>query len=303
MLSVVIIFISSLFFLGILNKTKAILAGRKGAGLLQPIYDILRLLRKGSVFSTQTSFVFQIAPSIYLASILLAACFIPFGDMPGLFSFPGDFIFFAYLLGFGKLFALWGAMDVGSSFEGMGANREALYSMLAEPAFFVVIGSFGVLANHTSFHEIFSNMHFGSPMTYLLGVLAAYVMVQVAMIENSRLPVNDPKTHLELTMIHEVMVLDNSGFDLGMIFYGSALKFSMYGMLITGFVLAPSLPIWAKIIIAFAIQFAFAVTAGILESFRARARMKRNPQIVFMLTTIGVLLFLGALVIRNKLSI
>lgn len=303
MLSLIIILLSSVFFLGILNKTKALAQGRKGPDLVQPIKDIIRLLRKSSVISTTTSIVFQLAPSVYFGSIITSILFIPFGQDSGLLSFNADFIFFAYILAIGKLFAILGAMDVGSSFEGMGANREALYSMLAEPAFFVVIGSFAVLTGQTSFHQIFSNIHYGSPITYLLGALAAYIFVQIAMIENSRMPVNDPKTHLELTMIHEVMVLDNSGFDLGLIFYGTALKFSIYGMLIANFFLAPHHPLWLKLIIALGVQFVFAITAGVLESFRARTRMKRNPQIVFMLTTISILLFLGVLVIKNKFAI
>ena len=302
-ISFLLIFIASLFFQGVLNKTKAILSGRKGADLLQPIKDVLRLLQKGSVFSTTTGFVFQIAPTVYLASLIMACLFVPFGNVPGVISFEGDFIFFAYVLALGKLFAILGAMDVGSSFEGMGANREALYSMLAEPAFFTVIGSFAVLTGQTSFHAIFSNIHYGSAITYLLGALAAYIFVQIAMIENSRMPVNDPKTHLELTMVHEVMVLDNSGFDLGMIFYAASLKFAMYGMLIANFFMSPEQPVWLRLFIVLGVQFGFAVTGGLLESFRARTRMKRNPQIVFMLTTISVLLFLGVLVIRNKFSV
>lgn len=262
MLSLIIILLSSVFFLGILNKTKALAQGRKGPDLVQPIKDIIRLLRKSSVISTTTSIVFQLAPSVYFGSIITSILFIPFGQDSGLLSFNADFIFFAYILAIGKLFAILGAMDVGSSFEGMGANREALYSMLAEPAFFVVIGSFAVLTGQTSFHQIFSNIHYGSPITYLLGALAAYIFVQIAMIENSRMPVNDPKTHLELTMIHEVMVLDNSGFDLGLIFYGTALKFSIYGMLIANFFLAPHHPLWLKLIIALGVQFVFAITAG-----------------------------------------
>ncbi len=139
------------------------------------------------------------------------------GQYKGIISFDGDFVFFAYVLGVGKFFSIISALDTGSSFEGMGASREALYSMFAEPAFFILMGSFALLTGHTSFHEIFASLHFGSSISYTLGVLATFVLIMIAMIENSRMPIDDPKTHLELTMIHEVMILDNSGFDLGLI--------------------------------------------------------------------------------------
>lgn len=135
MLTIILIFTATLFFVGILNKTKAIAGGRKGPGLMQHIYDILRLLNKQTVYSTTTSIIFKIAPSIYFASILMAIAFIPFGSYGPLLSFKGDFVFFAYVLAFGKFFMIISALDTGSPFEGMGANREALYAMLVEPAF------------------------------------------------------------------------------------------------------------------------------------------------------------------------
>jgi formate hydrogenlyase subunit 4 len=144
----------------------------------------------------------------------MACLVIPFGPYKGVVSFDGDFIFFAYILALGKFFSIIAAMDTGSSFEGMGASREALYSMFAEPSFFILIGSFALLTGNTSFYEIFSTLHLGSSITYMLGAMAAFVLLMIAMIENSRMPVDDPRTHLELTMVHEVMILDNSGFDL-----------------------------------------------------------------------------------------
>ncbi|PJC07787.1 MAG: formate hydrogenlyase, partial [Flavobacteriaceae bacterium CG_4_9_14_0_8_um_filter_34_30] len=235
MLSLVLIIVASLFFMGIVIRTKSITSGRKGPGIFQPMKDVIRLWKKGAVFSRTTSFIFQIAPSIYFASIIMAILVIPFGQYRGIVSFDGDFVFFAYVLALGKFFSIIGALDTGSSFEGMGASREALYSMLAEPAFFILMGSFALYTGHTSFHEIFTSLHFGSYISYGLGVLATFVLIMIAMIENSRMPVDDPKTHLELTMVHEVMILDNSGFDLGLILYGTNLKFAMYGALIANF--------------------------------------------------------------------
>src|ERR1035437_6748468 len=142
MISFALIIITSLFFMGIVLRTKSIASGRKGPGIFQPMKDIFRLWKKGAVYSQTTSFIFQIAPSIYFASVLMAIMVIPFGQYSGIISFDGDFVFFAYVLALGKFFSIISTMDTGSSFEGMGASREALYSLLVEPAFFILIGSF-----------------------------------------------------------------------------------------------------------------------------------------------------------------
>lgn len=299
MLSLVLIIVASLFFMGIVIRTKSITSGRKGPGIFQPMKDVIRLWKKGAVFSRTTSFIFQIAPSIYFASIIMAILVIPFGQYRGIVSFDGDFVFFAYVLALGKFFSIIGALDTGSSFEGMGASREALYSMLAEPAFFILMGSFALYTGHTSFHEIFTSLHFGSYISYGLGVLATFVLIMIAMIENSRMPVDDPKTHLELTMVHEVMILDNSGFDLGLILYGTNLKFAMYGALIANF-FTGTFSILISILIFLLVQILFAIMVGILESFSARFRMGNNAQFIFTLTSISILIFFGVLLIMGK---
>lgn len=232
MLSLLLILVAALFFTGIIIRTKSLASGRKGPGIMQPIKDVIRLFKKGSVYSQTTSIIFQIAPTIYFASVVMAMLVIPFGQSKGIISFNGDFIFFAYVLALGKFFSIISAMDTGSSFEGMGASREALYSMFAEPAFFILMGSLALLTGYTSFHEIFAELHVGSYISYAITVLATFVLVMVAMIENSRMPIDDPKTHLELTMVHEVMILDNSGFDLGLILTAGFLKFAIYGALV-----------------------------------------------------------------------
>ncbi len=299
MLSLVLILIASLFFTGIIIRTKSISSGRKGPGIFQPVKDVWRLFKKGSVYSETTSFVFQIAPVIYFSSVVMAILVVPFGSTKGIISFDGDFIFFAYVLALGKFFSIISAMDTGSSFEGMGASREALYSMFAEPAFFILMGSFALLTGHTSFFEIFSTLHLGSYITYALGIMATFVLVMIAMIENSRMPIDDPKTHLELTMVHEVMILDNSGFDLGLILSTGYLKFAMYGTLIANLYIG-ELSLLYAIPAFFFIQFAFAVSVGIIESFMARYRMSHNPQFIFALSSVSLLIFLGVLLVLGK---
>ncbi len=301
MLSLTLILLSSLIFPGIILRTKSIASGRKGPGIIQPVKDVIRLFRKGSLYSETTSIIFRIAPVIYFSSVLIACLVIPFGPYKGIVSFDGDFVFFAYILALGKFFSIISAMDTGSSFEGMGASREALFSMLAEPAFFILIGSFALLTGHTSFFNIFSTLHLGSYITYTLGTLAACVLVLIAMIENSRMPVDDPKTHLELTMIHEVMILDNSGFDLGLIFTAGYLKFAMYGAIIANFFVG-AIPLTWVIPLFLLIQALFAVTVGLIESFMARFRMNHNPQFILALSSVSFLIFLGVILVLEKFA-
>ncbi|MDD4031996.1 MAG: NADH-quinone oxidoreductase subunit H [Bacteroidales bacterium] len=299
MLSFVLMLIAALFFTGILIRTKSLASGRKGPGIFQPVKDVIRLFKKGAVYSETTSFIFQIAPTIYFSSVVMAMLVIPFGHSKGLISFDGDFIFFAYVLSLGKFFSIIAAMDTGSSFEGMGASREALYSMFAEPAFFILMGSLALLTGYTSFQEIFYALHLGSYISYALAILASFVLVMIAMIENSRMPVDDPKTHLELTMIHEVMILDNSGFDLGLILSAGYLKFAMYGTLIVNLFIG-TVPYGYAIPAFFVIQCILAVIAGLTESFMARFRMNHNAQFIVALTSVSLLIFFGVLLISGK---
>ena len=301
MIPAALIILTSLLFPGIIVKVKAKVSGRKGPGLLQPILDIIRLLRKGNVYSTTTSIIFQIGPLIYFATILFSIFFIPFGDTAGLISFQGDLFLFIYLLGLGKFFLIINALDAGSGFEGMGANREALYSMLAEPAFIILFGTFSMMAGYDSFYEICAHWHLNSSTYLVLSLLASYVLVQIAMVENSRLPVDDPKTHLELTMVHEVIVLDNSGFDLGLIQLANAFKFGVFGALIANFILPEHQALWIRALIFIGVIFLFAVIVGLMESFRARLKMEKNPQFILTLSAISAIAFLVALIITNKL--
>jgi formate hydrogenlyase subunit 4 len=301
MVSFILVLFASLFFQGIILRTKSMASGRKGPGILQPVRDILKLFKKGSVYSETSTIIFRIAPSIYFSSVLLAIMILPLGHSRGIISFPGDFILFALVLATGKFLMILSALDTGSSFEGMGASREALFSMLAEPAFFILMGALGLLTGFSSFHQIFLALHFGSPVSYALGVIAMFVLTMICMVENSRMPVDDPKTHLELTMIHEVMILDNSGFDLGLIQQTTGLKFAMYGSLVANLFLG-DWPLYLTIPMFIGIQMLFAVLVGILESFSARFRMSHNAQFILVLSSLSLLLVLGALMMMGKFS-
>jgi formate hydrogenlyase subunit 4 len=302
MMGFILILIAAFFFPGIILRTKSLLSGRKGPGVLQPVKDIRVLLMKGSVFSNSSGLIFQVAPAITLASIICAMLVIPFGRQNALISFEGDFIFFIYLLAFGKFFAIIGALDTGSSFEGMGANREALYSMLVEPALFILLATFAMFTGSTSFSGIFGQFFIsGSHYVLIFSLIGFYLFAQIAMVENSRLPVDDPKTHLELTMIHEVMILDNSGFDKALIHIGSYLKFAIFGALITNVMVPAGWNIFLQTALFFAVQLVFAIIVGLLESFRARNKMDKNPKFILTLSAIALIAFMIILILTEKL--
>ncbi|MFH0841241.1 MAG: NADH-quinone oxidoreductase subunit H [Bacteroidota bacterium] len=303
MTGLILILITALFFPGIILRTKSIASGRKGQGILQPLKDILVLLRKGSIFSNTTGIIFRIAPAITLSSIICAALVIPFANQKALISFEGDFIFFAYLLALGKFFAIIGALDTGSSFEGMGANREAFFSMLIEPAFFILFATFAMFTGYTSFSDIFRHFFVsGDDYVLIYSIIGCYLLVQIAIIENSRVPVDDPKTHLELTMIHEVMILDNSGFDKALIHIGSYLKFAIYGSLVFNALVPAGWSVWLHGGLFILVQVLFAVAIGLLESFRARNKMNKNPKYILTISAIAIMAFVVVLIITNKLT-
>jgi formate hydrogenlyase subunit 4 len=286
-INIALLFIFPLLFLGLINRVKSFWAGRRGPSILQPLRDFIRLMKKGEVISTTSSFVFKIAPSAVFASVIAAGLIVPLAGGKSIISFEADFILFAYLLAAGKFLTVIGAMDTGSSFEGMGASREVTFSALVEPAFFVIIASLGLVSGGTSFERIFSITR-GGDMAFLvlpLGVIALFIML---LAEGCRVPVDDPNTHLELTMIHEVMVLDNSGPDMGFIVYAAGMKMIVIGAVIANLVIPSGIPFWASIGLYTGIVASLAVVIGTIESVMARLRMTHVPQFLLFMTAISV---------------
>ena len=302
MAALIMILVSAMFFPGIILRTKSIASGRRGPGILQPLRDAGVLLRKGSVFSTTTGLIFQIAPVISLATVLCAILVIPFGKQEALIHFEGDFVFFAYILSLGRFFMIIAALDTGSSFEGMGASREAFFAMLIEPAFFILMATFAMFTGYVSFTDIFSNFFITSNHYVLIfSIIGFYLFIQIALVENSRLPVDDPKTHLELTMIHEVMILDYSGFDKALIHITTWLKFAVYGSLIYNVVVPAGWNFYLQIALFLAVQALFAIIVGFLESFRARNKMNKNPKFILTVSAIAILAFAVILILNLNL--
>jgi len=275
---------------GIINKTKAWFAGRKGPPLLQSYYDISKLMRKGLVLSRTTTWVFMAGPVITLAATLLAGMLMPVSCFDAPAAFAGDLILFAYLFGLARFFTTAAALDTGSPFEGMGAAREVTFACLSEPALFF---AFLVLARISGSLTLTAMLH--SPATTVSVAMAAPLLLVaiglfiVLLAESCRIPVDDPNTHLELTMIHEVMVLDHSGPLLGVILYSASVKMFVLGTLllhiITPFQAATAWLNWPLFILEIML---LAVVIGVLESVMARLRMCHVPYLL-----VSALLFCG----------
>ena len=280
---------------GIINRTKALFAGRTGQPLLQLYYDLARLLKKGAVYSRTTTWVFRAGPVVGLAAVLTACALVPLGGQRSLLAFPGDFLVLAYLLGLARFFTILAAMDTGSSFEGMGASREAAFSALAEPALLLSLVAVALRSGRLSLSGMLASpLGWGHLAPALWLVVAAVFIVLLA--ENSRVPVDDPATHLELTMIHEVMVLDHSGPDLAFILYGMALKLWILGAVWIGIVVpfGGTNP-WTGTALALASMLGLAVFIGVVESMMARLRLAR---IAPLLVGAGVCALLALMVAR-----
>ncbi len=288
--------LSPLLF-GVINRTKAFFAGRRGAPLLQLYYDIFKLLRKGAAYSVSTTWVFVAGPLAGFSAILVASMLVPFAGQPALIAFDGDIVLFMYLLGLARFFTVLAALDTASSFEGMGASREVQFAVFAEPAFFLSVATLARLSGSASLSGILAGQIFYSwvsqgPLICL--ILGALFIVLLA--ENARIPVDDPNTHLELTMIHEVMVLDHGGVDLAFILYGATVKFWILGAVLTGIVLGAGVPGGGMALPVFVLSMlALAVLVGVVESTLARLRLFKVPHFLIIASALSMVGFILAL--------
>jgi formate hydrogenlyase subunit 4 len=280
--SIALLLVMPPLLLGVINKTKAWFGGRVGAPLLQPYHDILKLLRKDMVVSRTATWVFPLGPAVTLAAVLLAGLLMPLGPFDAPLGFTGDLILFAYLFGLARFFTTSAALDTGSAFEGMGAAREASFACLTEPALFFALL---VLARVSGSLSLGGMLH-GPEQDFSAVVAAPLVLVAIGLFvvllaENCRIPVDDPTTHLELTMIHEVMVLDHSGPLFGAILYAAALKLFILGALFLHLVAPFHTDLgWLDWGLFIGEMLALAVVVGVVESVRARLPMPHVPYLL-----------------------
>ncbi len=273
---------------GVIKKTKAFWGGRQGASVLQPFYDFKKLLKKDFVISETTSQVFKIAPVISIVTVLFASLFIPLATGSALINITGGLIIFAYTLSLGKFFSLISAMDTGSSFEGMGASREACFTSIVEPAFFITIASIMALSGNYTFESLQNVLSNAGSYGILITIFAVVVLFLMILIEGSRVPVDDPATHLELTMIHEVMILDNSGSDLAFFTWANSIKMFLISSLIAYMIIPQSIAEWAYVLCYLAVMFVISVLIGTIESGMARIRMSHVFEFIFIMSSLAL---------------
>ena len=276
---------------GLINKVKAWVAGRRGPPVLQLYYDLARLWRKGVVLSTAVSPGHITAAAIAWVALAGAALLLPLGPARAGLAFRGDALLFVYLLAVARFCTALAALDTGSAFEGMGAAREVSYAILAEAAMIAVLLTLGLQTGSVSLATMLA------PWPGAGAALLAGGLFTVLLAENCRVPFDDPNTHLELTMIHEVMVLDHSGPPLAVILHGAALKLLIFAVFLAEAVLpiGDLPPLLAAGAIAGAV-LAIAVSVGLIESLLARFIFRRVP----LLLTTAFLLCLFALLAAWK---
>lgn len=217
---------------GFVRKVKAHLLRRRGPGLLQPYRDLLRLVRKEAVVAENASWLFRAAPYLIFAATWVAAALVPTFATGLLFSWSADLIVIVALLGSARFFLALAGMDIGTSFGGIGASREVMIASLAEPAMIMVVFTLALIAGSTQLSTVADHMMHGAVGVRVSLGLALVALIMVAIAENARIPVDNPATHLELTMVHEAMVLEYSGRHLAVIEAASALKLLLYVSLI-----------------------------------------------------------------------
>ena len=210
---------------GIIKKVKALAQHRKGAPVLQMYYDLHKLFRKPVTVSQTASWIYRAAPYMVFVSAVAASLFVPVSARLLPAGFAGDAVMFVYVLAMGRFFLMLAALDTGSTFGGMGSSREGMISSLIEPAIIVCLFTVGLVCGTTSVFQMVGYAAFATiPMLQPVYIVTFLAMILVLLAETCRIPVDDPSTHLELTMVHEAMILEYSGRHLALMEYGACIK-------------------------------------------------------------------------------
>src|SRR6266436_6218633 len=284
--------------LGLINRTKAFVAGRRGPPLVQPYRDVVKCLWRGAVYGEVTSWLFRLGPVVNLATLMAALLILPFGGLGAPVSFSGDMIVLVGLFALGRFATVLAALDTGSSFEGMGASREVHFSALAEPALLLALATLARVTGSFALTPVYQSITIGAWADALpTFALVAMTLLIIALVENTRIPVDEPTTHLERTMIHEVMVLDHSGPDFGLIQYATALKLWIFGALLVGLMVpVRSGSAWFDGTAMLVGMVLLAGVIGMIESAMARYRLVHVPQFIVGAATLSTVAFIIRLV-------
>lgn len=290
MAALVLLLLAAPVIPGVIVRTKALLSGRRGAPVWQLYADLWKLARRGVVYSITTSAISRGAPAILLATTLTATLLLPLDGHVAPLTFAGDAVAFVALFALGRFALVLAALDTGSSFEGMGASREVAFASLVEPGLLVAFVALGIPAHDFSLSAMLGEV--GRTPGVVAGpgaVLVGMSLFALALAECSRVPVDDPATHLELTMVHEVMVLDNSGPDLGLILYASALKLALFAAIILHAFLPAAGPAGAAGLAALLGScVVMGIAVGVVESVTARLRLPKVPLYIASASALGL---------------
>jgi formate hydrogenlyase subunit 4 len=285
------ILVVPLLLLGVIRKVKALMQNRIGASILQPFYDLAKLLRKSETISKTASWVFIWTPQVGLAVAVIAAVLVPWSSviLPLGWASATNFLLVIYLLALGKFLTMLAAIDTGSAFGGLGASREATISMLVEPTLVIGIGALALGAGSTNLLTIY-----GAQTSPFIAILVGAALVLAALAELSRMPVDDPTTHLELTMVHEAMILEYSGRSLAIIEYATALRTCIFLGLAaqTLFHVWPSyqaLPMLLRYPIGLAGLMALGAAVAIAEGVLVRLKWRSVPNFLAFAAVMSLL--------------
>lgn len=260
---------------GVINSIKAILNGRRGPSVFQPYYDLAKLLKKEGAQCSSANWLFGLAPVLIPAAVLTACLVMPFGLNPGLFAFDGDILLFTGLLGAARLVLAWAALDSGSAFAAMGASRDLRFSFYAETVFWTAAAFLIFASGKLSLAEIFAQEWNGAnAAAFILTALALFI---AALAECGRMPFTDPDTHLELTMVHEAMLLDFGGRDLAFLQYPASLRQWLLLSLPVLILLPAGWNNRASVLLYFVAVIAANAVIGVIEGTWARRRFLQAP--------------------------
>lgn len=285
---------------GVIKKIKAFSQKRKGPPVLQLYYDIYKLLKKDTVVSETASWIFKVAPYITITTALAAALFIPVSTLFKPLSFAGDVIMAVYVLAMGRFFMTLAGLDTGSTFGGMGSSREMMISSLIEPSLLVSLFTIGLIAGSTSVYEMMKySAGIGFPLMQPVYILVCASIFIILFAETARIPVDDPATHLELTMVHEAMILEYSGRHLALMELGASLKQLILITLIANLFLpldglipagSAALALAVSILLYIGKVLVVAVVVGVVEIGTVKLRLFSVPNLAalsFILAFLG----------------
>ncbi|WP_028950853.1 respiratory chain complex I subunit 1 family protein [Sulfurihydrogenibium subterraneum] len=301
-LQVFIVVAISPFIKTFIHKIKCILRGQKGPSLFQAYKDLYKLFNKEVVISKDASFISRIAPYMVLISTLWAVTFLPVFSKYTLLSFSGDIIALVYILAFGIFFIALYGLDQGSAFGGLGSSREVTIAALAESSLMLIIFTFALQTGSTNIGEIFEKVHeIGLSSVPVSFAFALISLLLVSLAENARIPFDNPETHLELTMVHEAMILETSGRHLALFELSSYIKLAIYLTVASnlffpiGFYKETSILLLALSIVIFLIKvLLFSIPVALIEMSIAKFRFFRVPEILtlaFILSLISLIVY------------